>query len=292
MALGLAMVVVQAATVPDAPRNVVATPADTYAFVAFLAPSNDGGSPILGYTAIAQPGNITVTGSGSPLMVTGLTNGSKYTFKVYATNALGNSVVSVASDTVIPQVLVAPGILFEQSVYVDTLGVAVSLIPTISGTLTSCAVYPNLPLGLRINASDCSITGTPRIATAASDYSVVASNGSSYSTFVLTLTIVAPPSALAPFPSPAASSRNFGIPEAVLKTAGSVQVRVTDARGATIREQRFGKEEIRSGRISWDGRASSGERTARGLYFLRAEVYGQDRGVKTYRSSFFHEGAP
>lgn len=291
LALGLITVVAQAATVPDAPRNVVATPANTYASVAFLAPSNDGGSPILGYTAIAQPGNITVTGSVSPLTVTGLTNGSKYTFKVYATNALGNSPFSAASDTVIPKIPVAPGIVFEQSVYVDTLNVAVSLIPTIWGTLTSCAVYPNLPLGLRINSSDCSITGTPRIATAASDYSVVASNGSSYSTYVLTLTIVAPPSALAAFSSPAMSSRNFGIPENVLPSARRILVSIRNAHGERIRNLRFGENEILAKAITWDGLDEQGGRTPRGMYLMRSEVEAQE-GTRVYFGKMFGGEGP
>ena len=89
-------------TVPGAPTNVVATTGNTTASVAFTAPTNNGGSVITGYTVRSNPGNITVTGSTSPITVTGLTNGTAYTFTVVATNAVGNSVASAASTSVTP----------------------------------------------------------------------------------------------------------------------------------------------------------------------------------------------
>ena len=81
-------------TVPGAPTNVVATTGNTTASVAFTAPTNNGGSVITGYTVTSNPGNITATGATSPINVTGLMNGTAYTFTVVATNAVGNSVAS------------------------------------------------------------------------------------------------------------------------------------------------------------------------------------------------------
>jgi uncharacterized protein (TIGR02145 family) len=89
-------------TVPGAPTNVVATTGNTTASVAFTAPTNNGGSVITGYTVRSNPGNITATGSTSPITVTGLTNGTAYTFTVVATNAVGNSAPSAASTLVTP----------------------------------------------------------------------------------------------------------------------------------------------------------------------------------------------
>ena len=88
---------------PDAPTNPVATVGNAQASVAFTAPVSDGGSTITGYTVTSSPGNITATGASSPLVVTGLTNGTAYTFSVVATNAAGNSVASAASAAVTPR---------------------------------------------------------------------------------------------------------------------------------------------------------------------------------------------
>jgi hypothetical protein len=86
--------------VPGAPTNPVATAGNGQASVAFTPPASNGGGAITGYTVTSSPDNRTATGVGSPLVVTGLTNLTSYTFTVVATNATGNSVASAASAAV------------------------------------------------------------------------------------------------------------------------------------------------------------------------------------------------
>ena len=81
---------------------MVATAGVASASVAFVAPTSNGGSAITGYTATSSPGSFTAMGTTSPINVTGLTNGTAYTFTVVATNAIGNSVASAASSAVTP----------------------------------------------------------------------------------------------------------------------------------------------------------------------------------------------
>jgi hypothetical protein len=69
------------------------------------APSSNGGAAITSYTATSSPGGFTgtVTQSGDgTITVSGLTNGTGYTFTVTATNAIGTSVASAASSSVVP----------------------------------------------------------------------------------------------------------------------------------------------------------------------------------------------
>jgi uncharacterized protein (TIGR02145 family) len=91
-----------AITAPGAPTGVVATAGVSSASVVFMAPTNNGGSAITGYTVTSSPGGITATGTSLSLTVTGLTNGTAYTFTVVATNVVGNSVPSAASTAVAP----------------------------------------------------------------------------------------------------------------------------------------------------------------------------------------------
>ena len=74
-------------TVPDAPTIGTATAGNTQVSVAFTAPADTGGTAITSYTATSSPGGFTATGSSSPLVVTGLTNGTAYTFTVTATSS-------------------------------------------------------------------------------------------------------------------------------------------------------------------------------------------------------------
>jgi len=72
---------VTATTVPQAPTIGTVTAGNAQVSVAFTAGAT-GGSAITGYTVTSSPGNITGTGSSSPIVVTGLTNGTAYTFTV------------------------------------------------------------------------------------------------------------------------------------------------------------------------------------------------------------------
>jgi uncharacterized protein (TIGR02145 family) len=86
---------------PGAPTSPVATASNLQASVAFSAPASNGGTVITGYTVTSSPGSFTATGT-SPIVVTGLTNGTSYTFTVTATNVVGTSEASAASVAVAP----------------------------------------------------------------------------------------------------------------------------------------------------------------------------------------------
>jgi len=91
------------AVAPGAPTIGTATAGDAQATISFTAPASNGGAAITSYTMTSNPGNLTASGSASPLTVTGLTNGTSYTFTVTATNSIGTSVASEASNAVTPK---------------------------------------------------------------------------------------------------------------------------------------------------------------------------------------------
>ncbi|HVK21541.1 MAG TPA: galactose oxidase-like domain-containing protein [Actinokineospora sp.] len=98
-------------TAPSAPSSVTAVASNGAATVNWSAPG-DGGSPITGYTVtpyIGSTAQAPVSATGTSKQVTGLTNGTAYTFKVTATNAIGTSAQSGASNVVTPSATPQPG---------------------------------------------------------------------------------------------------------------------------------------------------------------------------------------
>ena len=87
-------------TAPGTPTEVSATGSNGSATVSFTAPTNTGGDAIIGYTVISSPSGITAMGASSPITVTGLTNGTAYTFTVTAENSEYIGTASGASSPV------------------------------------------------------------------------------------------------------------------------------------------------------------------------------------------------
>ena len=87
---------------PGAPTSASAIAGDAQATLSWSAPASDGGAAIISYTAIASPGGATCTTSSTSCTITGLANGTSYTFTVKATNSAGTSAASSASASVTP----------------------------------------------------------------------------------------------------------------------------------------------------------------------------------------------
>ena len=92
-----------ATSAPNVPRNVKALVADKSAIITFDSPANIRTAQVDLYSVkVVQTGQI-VTGTSSPIIVSGLRNGTNYSFSVTASNALFGSSTPATTNTVIPQ---------------------------------------------------------------------------------------------------------------------------------------------------------------------------------------------
>ena len=95
-------------TTPGVPRIGAASAGNGAATARWAAPASDGGVAISGYVVKAFQGRtlvktVTVSASARSVVVSGLRNGSSYTFSVAARNAAGTGAASALSAAVTPR---------------------------------------------------------------------------------------------------------------------------------------------------------------------------------------------
>ena len=91
-----------AVSVPDAPRNVEELIGNQSAIITFDPPANARAAQVTAYTVKNLKTSLTVSGTSSPIVVTGLKNGTPYSFAVSAQNSLGTSAEAV-TKSIVPQ---------------------------------------------------------------------------------------------------------------------------------------------------------------------------------------------
>lgn len=88
---------------PSAPRDVTGVGGNAAATVSWMTPASSGSFPITNYQVVANPGGASCLTQGPTLTcdVTGLTNGTSYTFTARALNGAGWGPFSTPSDPVL-----------------------------------------------------------------------------------------------------------------------------------------------------------------------------------------------
>ncbi|MEU8219616.1 fibronectin type III domain-containing protein [Micromonospora taraxaci] len=154
-------------TLPGAPTITSVTAGTTAARLSWTVPAN-GGSPITGYTVTPYLGGVaqtpqTFTGTATTQIVTGLTGGATYTFRVAAINAAGTGPQSAASASVTvnpaPTLTFAPpppGRVYDPYQYQLTVtgGTAPFAWSVSAGSL---------PTGLTLDPATGLLSGTPTV---------------------------------------------------------------------------------------------------------------------------------
>ena len=105
--------VVVPSSVPSAPTITSVVPANGAATLSWSAPASISGVPLVSYRAIARPGGASchVPATAKGCVISGLRDGTGYTFVVYATNASGDGPWSSRSTRVVVRATPGPPII-------------------------------------------------------------------------------------------------------------------------------------------------------------------------------------
>jgi len=152
------------------------------ASVSFTPPASDGGMSVTLYTVTSSIGNLTATGTTTPIIVSGLVNNVAYTFSVKATNSAGVSAPSGASNSVKITVPGAPTVGFA-SLIQNQNKASVSFVEPVSDggfSITSYTVTSNTG-GLTATGTTSPITVPGLVNNVAYTFSVKAINSAGVS---------------------------------------------------------------------------------------------------------------
>jgi hypothetical protein len=238
----MATVVFQAAaavapTAPAAPTSVTATALNQSATVAWSAPANNG-SPITSYTvtpfvgAVAQPATVV---SGTPpttsTTIAGLTNGTAYTFTVTATNGIGTSPASAASNQVTPVAPTVPGAPTGVTAKAGNQSATVNWSPPSNGG-SALLLYTVTPYLAGVAQTPTTISGSPPATTA---NITGLTNGSAYTFTVSATNAVGPGLASTPSAAvtPTAATAPAFVQQVSSHAASKTSIAVTTAANVT-----------------------------------------------------------
>jgi len=178
------------------PTSVFAVAGNTSASVFFAAPANTGAGAITGYTVTASPGGITAfsVGATTSVVVSGLSNGTSYTFTVTATNAQSTSVPSAPSNAVTPFASGA-GLTAQTITFPTATGAIIGQPITLAASSTSNynITYVLVSGPATLSGNQLTITGTAAVVVQAFQYGDLTYSAATPVTQTFTATPPPPP---------------------------------------------------------------------------------------------------
>jgi autotransporter-associated beta strand protein len=148
-------------------------------------------------TAIGLPAGVTASWAANTITISGTpTESGTFAYTI----PLTGSCIGSADATGTITVNIAPaGLTYDAASPVYCAGIAVTNNATLATTGIPAVTYsvsPALPTGLSINSTTGAITGTPTVATAATNYTVTATNSCGNTTSVINITVNIAPAGL------------------------------------------------------------------------------------------------
>jgi hypothetical protein len=193
---GTGSAAITVAVAAAAPTAIAVNPISTVggqAAVSWSAPTSNGGSPITGYQVTASPGNETCQTATTSCTVTGLSDGTSYTFAVRAINAAGDSTADTSATETVLGAPFAPTGLSAVAVSADGGQVTLSwTAPYNGGSVITGYTATATPGGgsCTTTSTSCTITGL----TDGDPYSFVVTATNAAGTSASSTTLTATPS--------------------------------------------------------------------------------------------------
>ncbi|CAM4407566.1 MAG: hypothetical protein LEGION0403_FIIPPAGN_00911 [Legionella sp.] len=207
-----------AVAVPSTPTSVITIPGDSQVTLNWSVPSDTGGAPITGYTVVygvtsTSSYNTTVANcnptTALSCVVTGLTNGTSYTFKVSASNSSGSApywagysspVIPTSGLAISPSTLALSGLgsgharkiklinNLNYDITLDAIPVATAFSPLLPTGTTLSNTTCSTVTPLVANGGSCEITITPGSTVSSNEFGTLCTSGEAPKPSILTVT--------------------------------------------------------------------------------------------------------
>jgi hypothetical protein len=281
-------IAVAVGTPPGAPTNVTAVAGVAQATVSWTAPASVGSGPITGYTARAVSDNSkTCSWTTGPLncVITGLTNGTAYTFTVTASNGAGAGTASTPSAAVTPATTPGAPTNVTASLASGAGTTGTVQVSWTAPTVTGGAAVTSYTVTASPGTATCTATGTTSCNVAGLTF------GTAY-TFTVKANNVAgagtASSPSSPFTPVGVLPGTFAIQtvgsarpftfllsrEAIASTEGFT-LSILDAYGRTVWARTVNPAKDGTRELTWNGRNASGQAASAGVYLVRVTTQGQ-----------------